>query len=139
MNKKFLLLSALFFVNLPALAATDCTQAKERYWQCIRASVTNDHPCKESDNVVIPPECLIGGFDAQDKGNSKIDSTNEAIPSDYEPELIQRKPIEVLNIKALSNKPYIETEDEANQFSLTIRDNLLKAIKEGKKVRLQYN
>ncbi|MDD5214459.1 MAG: hypothetical protein PHQ03_02840 [Methylococcales bacterium] len=139
MNKKFVLLSALFLMNLPALAETDCTQAKERYWQCIRAAVTNDHPCKESDNITIPPECLIGGAEEQAKENPETDSTKAELPFDYEPEIIQRKPVEVLNIKALQNKPYIETEDEADQFSITIRENLLKAIKEGKKVRLQFD
>lgn len=145
MNKKDLaLLGTLFLVSTPTLAQSDCAEAKERYWTCIRASVTN-HPCKDSDNVAIPAECLIGSSEAQEKSDASKSDTNTTdsqkadIPSHYEPELIQRKTVEVLNIKALHNKPYIETEDEANQFSMKIRENLIKAIKEGKKVRLQFD
>lgn len=143
MNKKNLaLLGTLFFVSMPTFSQTDCAEAKERYWTCIRTSVTN-HPCKESDNVAIPAECLIGGTETQEKSDVSKSTTTDAkkaeIPSNYEPELIQRKSVEILNIKALHNKSYIETEDEANQFSIKIRENLIKAIKEGKKVRLQFD
>lgn len=145
-NKKIFtatLLSSLFLVTLPTYA-NDCADIKAKYWRCTRASMIGEQ-CAQEDNVSIPPECL-GGEKSEDETpkspshSSSSNSPKETRPFIYpKPERVPKKPVKVVNIKPLNNKNYIETEEDVEQFTAKIRAELLHAIKDGKKVRLQFN
>ena len=105
--------------------------------------------CAEEDNVSIPPECLGGksedetsksSSNASSSDISKETSPKETRPFIYpKPDLVPKKPVKVVNLKPLNNKNYIETEEDVEQFTTKIKTELLNAIKDGKKVRLQFN
>lgn len=141
------LLSALFLVSMPTLSQADyCSEIKERYWKCTRSSMSGGK-CDSSDNVSIPPECLTAGTKTQKKGNSSgyappssssFFKSRKKITPYQPPNLVPKKPIKVINIKQLNSKKYIETEEDVNNFTTKIKDELLNALKEGKRVRLQF-
>ncbi len=141
-NIALLLFSTLFLVCLPTLSQADyCAEIKEQYWNCVRASMTNDS-C--SSNVSIPPECLKAGSDTTQNYNSSSESTSsflgtqkESKPFVYQADLPPKKTVKIINIKP-TGKVYLETEDDVNQYTIKIRDELSEAIKEGKRVRLQF-
>jgi hypothetical protein len=149
-NKRSLapkLLGALFLVALPIVSQADCAEIKERYWRCARSSMTGE-ACDSSDNVSIPPECLTAGSKSQENNSSPtststpsfLDLQKKSTPSvSVHPttDIAPKKPVKIINIKP-SGKTYIETEEDVNQFTTKVRDDLLNAIKDGKKVRLQF-
>jgi cell division septum initiation protein DivIVA len=49
------------------------------------------------------------------------------------------KPVKVVNIKPKNGKIYFETEEEVDKYVNQVKEDILKAFKEGKRVRLQYN
>lgn len=135
------------FLLIPSLSQADyCSDMKERYWKCVRSSMTNEK-CADGDNISIPSECLNAGAASQKNGNS---SPSEAAPKwDFlkpkkEPKSVvvteskPQKSVQIVNIKSLNNKKYLENEDDINQFVTNLNQTLLNAIKDGKKVRLQY-
>ncbi|MDD5214502.1 MAG: hypothetical protein PHQ03_03055 [Methylococcales bacterium] len=144
------LLSALFLATLPMFSyADDCADIRAKYWRCTRASMIGEK-CTEDDNVSIPPECLGGGksedetpkspSDASASNSPKETSPKETRPFIYpKPDLVPKKPVKVVNIKPFNNKSYLETEEDVEQFTTKIKTELLNAIKDGKKVRLQFN
>jgi hypothetical protein len=140
------LLGALVLVSLPAFAYADCADIKERYWRCTRASMIGEK-CAAEDNVNIPPECLGGAKSDEETPNAATSSSSSSSSSKKEtrpfiypkPDLVPKKPVKVVNIKPLNTKNYIETEEDVEQFTSKIKTELLNAIKNGKKVRLQFN
>lgn len=144
-------LGILFLVGIPTLSQADyCADIKEKYWKCARSVMTGEK-CNASDNVTIPPECLTAGSESQRNESSSTSSTpsssssffgskKDSTPFIYpKPDLVPKKPVKIINIKPLNGKIYLETEEEVEQFTTKIREDLLNAIKEGKRVRLQFN
>lgn len=138
------LFTTLFLITLPMLSYADCADIKARYWRCTRASMIGEK-CAAEDNVSISPECLSGGNTDEDPPKSSTSSSATDPAKDTRPfiypkaELVPKKPVEVVNIKSLNTKNYIETEEDVEQFTSKIKTELSKAIKDGKKVRLQFN
>lgn len=134
------------FLLMPMISQADyCSDMKERYWKCVRSSMTNEK-CADGDNISIPSECLNAGAASQKSSNS---SPSEAPKWDFlkpkkEPKSVvvaeskPQKSVQIINIKSLNNKKYLENEDDVNQFVTNLNQALLNAIKDGKKVRLQY-
>jgi hypothetical protein len=144
-----LLLSGVLLAILPTLSYSDCADLKERYWRCTRASMIGEK-CAAEDNVTIPPECLNGGGNANEESRNTTGSSSNSnstsgkttrpfIYPESEPELVAKKPVKVVNIRALNTKNYIETEEDVEQFVNKVKTELLDGIEEGKKVRLQFN
>lgn len=143
------LLSSFFLLHIPMISYADCADIKARYWKCTRASMTGEK-CNEEDNVSIPPECLNAGSEKSTGGNSES-FTPATTPSFFEPKTkskkvdysatasTPKKPIKIINIKPLAEKIYFETEEDVEKYTTKIKDELLNAIKEGKKVRLQFH
>ncbi len=154
------LLSTLFLVVMPGLTQADyCADIKERYWRCARSSMTGEK-CSASDNVSIPSECLTAGAASEGGGGSSSsgggggggDSASKSawsffshkkppahpIVSPEDTEIVLKKPVKIINIHPTNGKPYIETEEDVEQFTSKVRADLLEAIKDGKKVRLQF-
>jgi len=50
---------------------------------------------------------------------------------------IPQKPVKVIRAQELSNKTYLETEDEVDAYLTKLRKALLAALQEGKKARIQ--
>jgi hypothetical protein len=50
---------------------------------------------------------------------------------------IPQKPVKVIRAQELSNKTYLETEDEVDAYLTTLRKALLIALQEGKKARIE--
>ena len=155
-GKIVILLSALFIVTMPTLSRADyCSEIKERYWKCVRSSMSSGK-CSDSDNVSIPPECLNGGS-KMPKGDDSSDSTYSPTPSgskwslfrskkskkpntdNDDPNVVVHKPVKVVNIKPANGKIYFETEEEVDKYLSDVKEDILKAFKDGKRVRLQYN
>lgn len=139
------LFGTLFLAGLPILSqAADCAEIKEQYWQCVRSSMTNE-PCTE--NVSIPPECLKAGTETIQNYESSPDSTSRFFGSEKKStpitppttENVPKKPVKIINIKPPKGKIYFETEDDVNQYTTKIRNDLLNGIKEGKRVRLTFD
>lgn len=139
------LLGALLLISIPTLSQADyCSEIKERYWRCTRASMIGE-PCDASDNVSIPSECLTAGSEKTSKQAEPSTSQSKFFKSEknskpfvYQPVIAPKKPVKVINIKPQNHKIYFETEEEVNQFTTKIHDDLLNAIKDGKRVRLQF-
>lgn len=144
-NQKILFL--ITFLVFPTLSQADyCADMKERYWKCVRASMTNEK-CAEGDNFSIPSECLNAGSSSQKSSDSPASTTpnwdflkskKEVTPVIIDTKLTPQKSVKIINIKSLNDKKYLETEDDVNQFVTHLNQALLNAVKEGKKVRLQY-
>lgn len=148
-NKKYVISTLLGSLLLAGIStgsyADDCADIKARYWKCTRASMIGEK-CADEDNVSIPPECLGGSSEPkqnenQPKSTSSIpDSPKDTRPFIYpKPDLVPKKPVKIVNIKPFVGKAYIETEEDAEQFTTKLKNELLDAIKDGKKVRLQFN
>lgn len=143
--------SILLLAIFPVLSqAADCAAIKAQYWQCVRSSMTGQS-C--NDNVTIPSECLTAsGASGSTSEKTNGSSSNYSEPSSdssffnfkKEPEFSYPKhnkpvkPIKTLNLRAFHEKPYLETEEEVELFTSKLKDEMLSAIKEGKKIRLQY-
>jgi hypothetical protein len=139
------LLGTLFLAGLPILShAADCAEIKEKYWSCVRSSMTNE-PCTE--NISIPPECLRSGTETIQNYESSPDSTSHFFGSEKKStpvatptrESVPKKSVKIINIKPAKGKIYFETEDDVNQYTTKIRNDLLNGIKEGKRVRLTFD
>lgn len=139
-------LTALF----PVLSqAADCAAIKAQYWECVRSSMTGQS-C--NDNVTIPPECLT----ASGASGSKSEKTNGSSstysePADsgffnskkeqtysYPKDSTPKKPVKTLNLKAFNTKTYLETEEDVELFTSKLKEEMSNAIKDGKRIRLQY-
>jgi hypothetical protein len=141
-------LGVLILVTLPTFAYADCADIKARYWRCTRASMIGEK-CAAEDNVNIPPECLGGAKSDEETPSAATSSSSSSSSSSSKkqtrpfiypkPDLVPKKPVKVVNIKPLNTKNYIETEEDVEQFTSKIKTELLNAIKNGKKVRLQFN
>jgi len=143
-NIALTLLSTLFLVILPTHSQADsCSDIKEQYWNCVRASM-NNQSC--GANVSIPPECLKSGaeiiqnYNSSEPASSFFGTQKESTPFVYQPDsdLPPKKPVKVINIKPTNGKIYLETEEDVNQYTTKIKDDLSEAIKEGKRIRLQF-
>jgi hypothetical protein len=146
MNRKMLsLFSALFLMSVPTLSHADyCSDIKERYWKCARASMVGES-CDSADDVSIPSECLTAGSEKTPKQAEPstapptfFKGKKESKSFVYKPEVTPKKSVKIVNIKPKNHKIYFETEEEVEQFTTKIHDDLLNAIKEGKRVRLQF-
>jgi hypothetical protein len=155
LKKILFLLSLLCLVSIPTISRADyCAEIKERYWKCVRSSMSSGK-CSDSDNVSIPPECLNGGSKLP-KGDDSSSSSYSPTPSgskwnffrskksqkgnpETDPTVVVHKPVKVVNIKPKNGKIYFETEEEVDKYVNQVKEDILKAFKEGKRVRLQYN
>lgn len=140
------LLGALSLVGLPMPSQADyCSDIKEQYWKCVRASMTNES-CDSNDS--IPSECLQSGGEATQNGESSSKSNpvsssffgtkKESAPFVYQADLPPKNPVKVINIKPTNGKIYLETEEDVNQYIAKTKEELSEAIKKGKRVRLQF-
>lgn len=146
-RKKILLalLGTLSLVGLPMPSQADsCSDIKEQYWNCVRASMTNGS-C--DSNISIPPECLHSGSETIQNYESSSKSSSSsffgtkkeaATPFVYQADLPPKKPVKLINIKPTNGKIYFETEEDVDQYTAKIKEELSEAIKEGKRVRLQF-
>ncbi|MGB4499591.1 MAG: hypothetical protein WBI40_12965 [Methylococcaceae bacterium] len=143
-NQKLLFL--VTFLVFPTLSQADyCADMKERYWKCVRSSMTNEK-CADGDNFAIPAECLNAGSSSPQNSNSstptppKWDFLNSKKESKnvVSTESKSQKSVKIINLKSLNNRKYLESEDDVNEFISNTNEVLLNAIKEGKKIRLQY-
>ena len=155
MNTKqnLMVLGFLATLTIPTFSqAGECADIKERYWRCTRASMIGEE-CAPEDNVTIPAECLGGNtqpkkntpppaaevvpskapsfFDSKSKSNSKENSLPKTESS-------VKKAVKIVNIKPSYGKVYFETEEEVDKYTTKIKEDILNGIKEGKKVRLQF-
>lgn len=149
-KQKFLTLMSLstfLLLSVPTISSADCADIKARYWKCTRASMIGEK-CNEEDNVSIPPECLKAGSEESTGGNTDSYSSpsnfskskTKSEKSDYQATTsTPKKTVKVVNIKPLAGKVYFETEEDVEQFTTKIREELLNVIKEGKKARLQFH
>lgn len=157
-KKALLLLSGLLLVGaLPTVAKADtCGAIRERYWSCVRASMNNG---KCESNVTIPPECLTGGDASASKNKSGDSNSNNADEPKYKrglfgtkKEIIDTTPIgyqdqkenapppkliRTVNIKP-KGKNFLESEEDVNDYLVKVKADLMEVIKEGRKVRLQF-
>lgn len=141
---------SLILAVLPSFSfATDCAAIKAQYWQCVRASMTGQS-CK--NEVTIPSECLSasGATTGKTPYNSDSSSTytepsnsnffnfgaekSSSYPEDYKP----KNPIKTVNIKDFYAKTYLETQEDVDDFTQKLKEELSKNVQEGKRVRLQY-
>ena len=139
------LFATLSLVGLPTLSQADsCTDIKEQYWNCVRSAMTNGS-C--DSNISIPPECLQSGgnettqnYDSSSKSgfSNFFGRKKEAAPFVYQADLPPKNPVKVINIKPTNGKIYLETEEDVDQYIAKIKDELSEAIKDGKRVRLQF-
>jgi hypothetical protein len=148
-KKAFLLntFGVVFLTGLPVVSHADyCADIKAHYWKCARASMIGE-TCEAEDNVNIPAECLNAGTEKESSGSGSATPSDapsffkdkkESKPFVYQPEVTPKKPVKVVNIKPENRKIYLETEDEVEQFTTKIHDDLLSAIRDGKRVRLQF-
>jgi hypothetical protein len=140
---------SLILAVLPSFSfATDCAAIKAKYWQCVRSSMTGAS-CK--DEVSIPSECLSAS------GATTGKTPNKSNPSDYIPPSNSdffnfgkeksfsypknhkpKNPIKTVNVKDFSAKTYLETQEDVDDFTAKLKDELSKTVSEGKRVRLQY-
>jgi hypothetical protein len=142
-NMVLMLLSTLSLVSLPMLSQADsCADVREEYLECIRASMGNGS-C-DSD-ISIPPECLksvnetIQNYNSSsESGSNFFDTKKETTPFVYQADLPPKKIVQVINVKPTHGKIYLETEDDVNQYSTKIKNEMFEAIKEGKRIRLQF-
>lgn len=98
-------------------------------------------------NISIPPECLHSGnetiqnYELSSKSTSSFFGTEtekESPPFVYQTDRPPKKPVQVINIKPTNIRVYFETEEEVNQYTTKLKDELSEAIIEGKRVRLQF-
>ena len=141
-NITLTLLNTLFLIGLPMSSQSySCSDIKEQYWDCVRASMNNES-C--GGNISIPPECLKAGSETIQNYNSSEPSSSffgrqkESTPFVYQADMPPKKPVKVINIKPANGKIYFETDEEVNQYTTKIKDDLSEAIKEGKRVRVQF-
>ena len=155
-KKTLLLLSSVLFMGvLPTTSKADnCGAIRERYWACVRASMSNG-TCEA--NVSIPPECLMGG-DSSSSKSKKEEKTNSNEEKKYKrglfgtkKEIIDTTPIGYQNqenapppklIRTVNIKPkgknFLETEEDVNAYLGKVKKDLMTVIQEGRKVRLQF-
>ena len=157
-SKKTLLLlgSVLFIGALPITSKADtCGVIRQRYWDCVRSSMNNG-TCES--NVTIPTECLMGG-DSSSSSKSKAGATQSNTEEKKykrglfgtKKEIIDTTPIGYQNqenapppklIRTVNIKPkgknFLETEEEVNAYLGKVKTDLMTVIKEGRKVRLQF-
>ncbi len=139
---------------LPILSYADsCSDIKEQYWNCVRSSMSNGS-CES--NVSIPPECLKAGGESSSSSSGSSSSSSsgsgsgsnffdsifgskkEEAPFVYQADLPPKKPVKLIDIKPMNGKIYFETEEEVNQYTTKVKDDMSAAIKDGKRVRLQF-
>lgn len=154
--KALLLLGILFFVSLPSISNADtCGTIRQRYWDCVRSSMNNG-TCES--NVTIPPECLMGGDSSSSSKNKAGETKTNTEEKKYKrglfgtkKEIIDTTPIGYQNqenapppklIRTVNIKPkgrnFLENEEEVNAYLAKVKVDLMAVIKEGRKVRLQF-
>ena len=154
--KALLLLGILFLVSLPTISNADtCGAIRQRYWDCVRSSMNNG-TCES--NVTIPTECLMGA-ESSSSSKSKAGETNsspeekkykrglfgtkkeiiDTTPIGYQDQENAPPPklIKTVNIKP-SGKNFLESEEDVNAYLAKVKADLMVVIKEGRKVRLQF-
>ncbi len=155
--KALLLLNGLLLTGaMPSISNADtCGAIRERYWACVRESMNNG---KCESNVTIPAECLMGGDSSSSKGKKEEGTNSNTEEKKYKrglfgtkKEIIDTTPIgyqdqenapppkliRTVNIKP-SGKNFLETEDDVNAYVTKVKADLMAVIKEGRKVRLQF-
>ena len=155
-KKTLLLLGSLIFIGgFPSISKADtCGAIRERYWSCVRASMNNG-TCEA--NVSIPPECLMGGDSSSSKSKDEKTNSNteekkykrglfgtkkeiiDTTPIGYQNQDNAPPPklIRTVNIKP-SGKSFLESEEDVNAYLAKVKTDLMAVIKEGRKVRLQF-
>jgi hypothetical protein len=136
-----LMLGLLSLAGFPMPSQADyCADIKEQYWNCVRASMTNQS-CES--NVSIPPECLGSTASKEGQSNNSSESRSsffgtkkDSKPFVYQSDLPPKKPVKIVNIKP-DGKIYLETEEDVDQYLTKIKDEISAAIADGKRVRLQ--
>jgi len=154
--KALLLLGILFLVSLPTISNADtCGAIRQRYWDCVRSSMNNG-TCES--NVTIPPECLMGAESSSSSKSKAGEANSNPEEKKYKrglfgtkKEIIDTTPIgyqnqektpppkliRTGNIKP-SGKNFLESEEEVNAYLTKVKADLMVVIKEGRKVRLQF-
>lgn len=140
----------MFLTVFPVFStAADCTIIKEQYWACVRASMTGKE-CEE--NISIPSECLTHGASIgstlersknssiyPENSDSNFFSFKKESASSYTPDSEPSKPVTRINLKTLNSKMYFDTEEDVDVFISRLKDEMHSAIKDGKRVHLQYH
>lgn len=142
---------SLILAVLPSFSfATDCAAIKAQYWECVRSSMTGDS-CK--NNVTIPSECLNASGSTTGKAPTHSNSSTYSEPSESDSSFFDfnkekflsypknhkpKNPIKTINLKDFSAKTYLESQEDVDNFTTKLKDELSKTVSEGKRVRLQY-
>ena len=150
MKTKTRFLIVFLMALFPVLSqAADCAAIKAQYWQCVRSSMTGQS-C--SDNVTIPPECLTASGASGSKSEKTSDSSSTySSPTNsgffnskkeqafsYPKNTTPKKSVKTINLKAFNTKNYLETEEDVELFTSKLKEEMSNAIKDGKRIRLQY-
>ncbi|MEN9898772.1 MAG: hypothetical protein RLZZ66_2421 [Pseudomonadota bacterium] len=154
--KALLLLGILFLVSIPSISNADtCGAIRQRYWDCVRSSMNNG-TCES--NVTIPPECLMGAGSSSSSKSKTGETKTNTEEKKYKrglfgtkKEIIDTTPIGYQNqenapppklIRTVNIKPkgrnFLESEEEVNAYLAKVKIDLMAVIKEGRKVRLQF-
>lgn len=132
-------------------SATDCAAIKQRYWECVRSSMKGGG-C--SENISIPSECLNSGNaipESKSDSNSSYSAPTDSNTADFfsfgkkerssysaDNMKTPKKPVVAINLKALNTKTYLETEDDVEFFMSKLKDKMSQALKDGKRIHLEY-
>lgn len=140
---------SLILAVLPSFSfAADCAAIKAKYWECVRSSMTG---ASCNNEVTIPSECLSASGATTGKTPSYSNPSDYTPPSNsdffnfgtekafaYPKNHRPKNPIKTVNVKDFSAKTYLETQQDVDDFTAKLKDELSKIVTDGKRVRLQY-